>query len=192
MLNAPAACKTSERTFAMLGDIGSPSPDLSHHYLYMGITTPLTTTLLFLTLTLSASSGQLHRTRHKVKNNSQSQSRRAKPTIGVMKLMADLRARGATVGRGGTVSQSFFSTKGRIITVNKSDVQVFEHANASLAEAEAKRISSNGTGTGTSRVSWIATPHFYRRGNLITLYIGDDASVIDALAAVLGQQFAGG
>lgn len=158
----------------------------------MRVTTPLTTALLFLTLTVSASSGQTHRTRHKGKDRSQSQSRRTKPTSGVMKLMADLRARGATVGRGGTVSQPFFSTKGRIITVNRIDVQVFEYANASLAETEAKRISPSGTGTGTSMVSWIATPHFYRRGNLIALYVGDDASVIEALTAVLGQQFAGG
>lgn len=158
----------------------------------MRATTPLTAALLFLALTASASLGQAHRARHKGKTRSPSQSRRTEQTTGVTKLMADLRARGVTVGRGGTVSQPFFSTKGRIITVNKSDVQVFEYANALLAEAEAKRISPSGAGTGTSMVSWIATPHFYRRGNVIALYVGDDASVIEALTAALGRQFAGG
>ena len=36
------------------------------------------------------------------------------------------------------------------------------------------------------------TPHFYKNDDLIVVHIGDDESVLDALAGTLGTQFAGG
>lgn len=38
----------------------------------------------------------------------------------------------------------------------------------------------------------MATPHFYRSGNVIALYVGDDAATLAALERALGPQFAGG
>ncbi len=41
-------------------------------------------------------------------------------------------------------------------------------------------------------VSWVATPHYYRRGRLQVIYIGEEDTVRTALRAVLGAAFAGG
>jgi hypothetical protein len=41
-------------------------------------------------------------------------------------------------------------------------------------------------------VSWIDTPHFYQSGNIIVLYVGNTAEVIEILLEALGPQFAGG
>jgi hypothetical protein len=37
----------------------------------------------------------------------------------------------------------------------------------------------------------VATPHFYKAGRLIVLYVGDSTGVTNVLEAELGQQFAG-
>jgi len=101
-------------------------------------------------------------------------------------------AQGVKVGRGGRVSQPFFSVSGQILAVEGEDVQVFRYATAAAARREAGRVSPDGSSVGTSTMSWMSTPHFFRKDNLIVIYVGDNAAVLRALAAVLGAQFAGG
>jgi len=103
-----------------------------------------------------------------------------------------LRAAGVKVEPGGRVSQPFFSVGGQILAVEGEDVQVFRYATARAAGREAGRVSPDGSSVGTNMMSWMSTPHFFRKDNLIVLYVGDNAAVLRALAAVLGAQFAGG
>jgi hypothetical protein len=107
-------------------------------------------------------------------------------------LVEALKAQGLGVERAGGVSQPFFSVEGRALTVNGENVQVFQYRTAEAAAKEAGRISPDGSGTGTSMVSWVGTPHFFRGGKLIVLYVGDDPNVLGALRAHLGAQYAGG
>jgi len=106
-------------------------------------------------------------------------------------LMRSLRAPGLTVKRGGRISQPFFSVRGSILTVNGEEVQVFEYANARVAEKDAKKVSARGNDVGMSMPMWIAPPHFYKSGRLIVLYLGESPSVIKGLEGALGPQFAG-
>lgn len=106
-------------------------------------------------------------------------------------LVDQLETNGATVATTGTIAQPFFTPQGQIIAVNGQDVQVFEYAGEAAASAEADLVSPDGSSVGTSIMSWLAPPHFYHRGWLIVLYVGDDSGVIDALERVLGPQFAG-
>ncbi len=78
-----------------------------------------------------------------------------------------------------------------MIKVRGEDVQVFQYSNAAAADAEASLVSPNGMGVGTTKLHWIGPPHFYKKGKLLVLYIGDDDKVLKALDAVLGRQFAG-
>jgi hypothetical protein len=114
------------------------------------------------------------------------------PVSDYVSLIDNLRAADATVNPAGEVSQPFFSVKGQVIKVNGEDVQVFEYIDKAAAEAEAKLVSPDGSSIGTSMVSWIAPPHFYRAGRIIVLYVGESGSVLDALESVLDSQFAGG
>lgn len=106
-------------------------------------------------------------------------------------LVGRLEANGANVEATSTVSQPFFTPEGQIIAVNGQDVQVFEYDSEAAASAEADLVSPDGGSVGTSMMSWIAPPHFFRGGQLIVLYVGDDTGVMDALESVLGPQFAG-
>ncbi len=107
-------------------------------------------------------------------------------------LISDLKGAGAEVQMGGTLQQSFFSVEARILKVNGEDVQVFEYPYASTADAQAARVSSTGSTVGTSMISWVNTPHFFKKSGLIVLYVGKNQSILDALKKTLGEQFAGG
>lgn len=98
---------------------------------------------------------------------------------------------GADVEFGDTVDQAFFSVPGQIIKVDGTDVQVFEYATAQDMGTEASQVTEDGSSIGTSMVSWMAPPHFYRSGRLLVLYVGEDQAVIDLLESVIGPQFAG-
>ena len=113
------------------------------------------------------------------------------PVEDYVSLADALRAAGADVQPGDTVEQPFFSVTGQIIQVNGADVQVFEYESAEALEADASQVAPDGGSVGTSMVTWMATPHFFKSGRVLVLYVGDDTTVYDLLKGVLGEQFAG-
>lgn len=114
------------------------------------------------------------------------------PVKDYVSLVDALRGAGVKVEPAGDASQEFLSPKGQAITVNGERVEVYEYPDAAAADAEAARISPNGSSTDTMMITWIATPHFFKKDKLIVLYVGDSAAIVKALEGVLGPQFAGG
>jgi hypothetical protein len=110
---------------------------------------------------------------------------------GLEGLVEALQAEGAQVELGDAIEQPFFSVPGLIIKVDGADIQVFEYASAEAMGLEASQISGDGSSIGTSMVTWMAPPHFYRSGRLLALYVGEDQAVIDLLESAVGPQFAG-
>jgi hypothetical protein len=106
-------------------------------------------------------------------------------------LVAALQAAGATIETGDPISQPFFSVEGNIIKVNGADVQVFEYESSEAMELESSQIAPDGSSNATTMITWIDTPHFYKAGRIIVLYVGNDATVLDLLEKILGSQFAG-
>lgn len=106
-------------------------------------------------------------------------------------LLSALKVAGATAEVGDSIIQDFFSVEGKTVKVNGADLQVFEYENAEAMEKDASNVTPDGGSIGTSMVNWIDTPHFYKAGRIITLYVGSDNAVLDLLDNVLGPQFAG-
>ena len=106
-------------------------------------------------------------------------------------LVAAVRLAGATAEPAGTVSQVFFGPEGQVLSINGQDVQIFEFPGEEEVNAAVQSISQDGSSIGTTMVTWVAAPHFYRGGRLIGLYVGEDGGVIEVLNQVLGAQFAG-
>lgn len=102
-----------------------------------------------------------------------------------------LKAQGLNVQGAGEVSQPFFSVEGRALSVGGENVQVFRYATAEAAGKDAAQVSPDGSSVGTSMMTWVAPPHFYRKDNLLVLYVGTNAEVLRALQSVMGAQFAG-
>lgn len=118
---------------------------------------------------------------------------KSRKTSDYLGLIKNLRGKGANVeSTKEKVSQPFFSVPGRIIRVNNGFLQVFEYPHAAAADSEAKRVNPDGMSIGTSKPSWMATPHFFRSGKLIVLFLGDDQSLLKILQTTIGFQFAGG
>ncbi|MEO8434611.1 MAG: hypothetical protein ABI596_06925 [Pyrinomonadaceae bacterium] len=138
--------------------------------------------------------GQSARHRHRNKarparTHSSSKTKSAE----LVRLSETIRAHDGTVAlTRERVSQPFFSVAGRIININGEALQVFEYATPAAANAEARRVSADGTTIGTSKPTWMATPHFFKSGKLIVLYIGGNQTILDLLRRTSGNQFAGG
>lgn len=113
------------------------------------------------------------------------------PVEEYVSLVDSLRGAGATVEPGDSIEQAFFTVSGQIVKVNGADVQVFEYETAEVMEADAAQVAPDGGSIGTSMVTWVATPHFYKAGRILVLYVGDDQAILDLLAGALGPQFAG-
>lgn len=150
---------------------------------------------VFLLSIVALTTGQATNKRHLPRTGARGthSASKALATTELSKLLKSLRAKGATVVlTDEKISQPFFSSKARIITINGEGVQVFEYARASALEREVRRVSSDGMTVGTSKPSWMAPPHFFRRGKLIVLYVGANESILKVLQSSLGAQFAGG
>lgn len=103
-----------------------------------------------------------------------------------------LRDAGATIKSDEIIQQEFFTVEGRILKVDGTAVQVFEYKTAEAMEVEAALVAPDGGSVGTSMMMWMATPHFFKAGRLLVIYVGDDAKTLELLKSVLGDQFAGG
>ncbi len=149
--------------------------------------------VLFL-LTASATFGQSpkHRHRNKAGAGHPHSSLKTKSSE-LLRLAQKLRASGATVAlTREKISQPFFSVPGKIMKINGEAVQVFEYSTPSAANADAKRVSADGTTIGISKPTWMAPPHFFKSGKLIVLYVGGNQTLVELLRTALGNQFAGG
>ncbi len=86
---------------------------------------------------------------------------------------------------------SSFSVPIKVISVGGVDVQVFEFKDESEAQASSLTVSEDGTEIGPSVIRWMDTPHFYTKGKLIVLYVGQNPEITNLFESLLGTQFAG-
>lgn len=106
-------------------------------------------------------------------------------------LVQHLRSSGLRVESLGEVEQPFFTPKARVIRIGTAgEAQVYEYATEEQAAAEAAKVNADGS-IGGSMPMWIAPPHFFRRRNLIVLYLGSDENTLLNLRGLLGTEFAG-
>jgi hypothetical protein len=106
-------------------------------------------------------------------------------------LIDHLRADSHTVTPGEPLSQPFFSVKGQATTVDTETIQIYEYADAQSMEADASKVSHDGGSVGTSMMSWVGPPHFFKKGRILVLYIGQEKTLLQELTSLLGSQFAG-
>jgi len=106
-------------------------------------------------------------------------------------LAAALEAQGIMAVKGERIEQPFFSVPAVLLNTADTGIQVFEYADEAAAQADSELVASDGSSVGTSMPFWVGAPHFFHSGKLVVLYLGSDESLLTALEAVLGPQFAG-
>lgn len=112
-----------------------------------------------------------------------------------------LRDSGASIRDEGETGRGlFYDAEYRIVEIDGNPIQVYEYANVKAMEAEASGVSPDGFSitkdwgdgkTSSIFVNWIGTPHFYKAGRIIVIYIGNNCSMISLLENAFGRQFAG-
>ena len=118
-------------------------------------------------------------------------ARASSTSSGVDEVIAALREAGVQVRSSGTVDQPFFPVPAQVYTVDGNDLQLYEFATAADAESAAAEVSPTGSAVGTSMMSWMAPPHFFRKDRVIANYLGSSEKILAELQGVLGPQFAG-
>jgi hypothetical protein len=111
--------------------------------------------------------------------------------FGMSELIDALHAQGLDAKAGDSLEQPFFSVAGHFVNFNEESLQVFEYASAEAMEHDAALVDPDGGSIGTTMVSWVGTPHFYKKGQVIVLYIGDNQELLKMFENILGLQFAG-
>jgi hypothetical protein len=91
----------------------------------------------------------------------------------------------------GTFKYEFFAPVARAYWNPKGEVILWQFPSRARASRAAARIRSDGNAIGGVRVLWKGEPHWFRRGRVIALSLGN-ATMLRALTRVLGRQIAGG
>ena len=112
-----------------------------------------------------------------------------------------LRDSGASIRDEGETGRGlFYDAEYRIVEVDGISIQVYEFASVKDMEVNASGVSRYGTqitkdwGDGMISsvfVNWIGTPHFYKAGQIIVIYVGNNYAIISLLQNGFGKQFAG-
>ena len=115
----------------------------------------------------------------------------------IQNVVKGLERRFGQLGKSGILSDSIFGVDAQLVLVGDAEVQLYEFKDSSQAKEASGRISPDGgtitsaDGQTVSSVRWIGPPHFYLRGNLITLYVGDSIEITEVLDSTAGEKFAG-
>jgi len=106
-------------------------------------------------------------------------------------VVAALRAENVDVKEVETLEQPFYAVPAHIFTADGEDLQLYEFASAAEAERAAAQVDARGSTIGTTKMSWLAPPHFFRKDRVIAIHLGYSASTRAALERVMGKPFAG-
>lgn len=79
----------------------------------------------------------------------------------------------------------------RRVEVKGNPVRIYEYRNSQEMELDAEKISKDGCTIGYGIYEWKAAPHFYKSGNIIVHYLGDDNKIMGTMEKFMGSQFAG-
>lgn len=94
------------------------------------------------------------------------------------------------------VDADILQGKRKWLTVNKEEhLTVYLYESSEKMEEDASYLDSGGSsytnGKNSMKISWASLPHFYKKDNMIVLYVGENADITHALEEILGTQFAG-
>jgi len=94
------------------------------------------------------------------------------------------------------VEEDILQGQRKWLTLNEEEhISVYLYENNEKMEEDASYIDSGGAsydnGINSVKISWVSLPHFYKKENMIVLYVGQNADITNALEQIVGEQFAG-
>ncbi|NLX62176.1 MAG: hypothetical protein GXZ06_06685 [Tissierellia bacterium] len=94
------------------------------------------------------------------------------------------------------VEKSILAGKRKWITINDSEnISVYLYNKNEQMEKDASYLSADGSSYDNGRkvvmIEWFSYPYFFKKENMIVLYVGDNLEIVHILEEFLGPQFAG-
>ncbi|MBU1225594.1 MAG: hypothetical protein KJ698_00080 [Actinobacteria bacterium] len=102
--------------------------------------------------------------------------------------VAALTQAGALVEEVGSQDWGPFSIQANYLTVDGHELWVYEYPDTTTRESEASTIAMRGWSVNNTPVEWLGNPHYWLKGRVIVLYLGDDAGVIKGVTSAVGPQ----
>lgn len=87
--------------------------------------------------------------------------------------------------------QGVLSGNFTILDINGDNVGIYEYRSSQEMEEAAKTIRADASIIGNTTYDWESEPHFYKGGDIIISYIGDNKDIIKKIEKFMGRQFAG-
>ena len=94
------------------------------------------------------------------------------------------------------VGEDILQGQRKWLTINDKDhISVYIYDSDEKMEEDASYIHEGGSsynnGKHATEISWASYPHFFKKDNIIVLYVGENLEIIDGLKEIVGPQFAG-
>jgi hypothetical protein len=108
------------------------------------------------------------------------------------KLYRSMNTKGKTfiITKGG--NNNIFRMESHDLHINNHIISIYEFKSREEVNEHVKKVSIDGKNIDDfGIVEWAGQPHFFRKDNLIILYVGNDGEILSALQKVAGDQFAG-
>ena len=92
-------------------------------------------------------------------------------------------------------SDSFFSVERQYILIGEDIISFYEYETNEAMELDAACVDRGGCSINVPGrsvcISWVSLPHFYKKGNVIVNYVGENEQILNFLEANYGKEFAG-
>lgn len=94
------------------------------------------------------------------------------------------------------VGEDILQGQRKWLSINDGEhISVYLYKTREEMEKDASYMHGSGTsyrnGIKNVEISWASDPHFYKKGNIIVLYVGENQEIINVLEEIIGLQFAG-
>lgn len=91
--------------------------------------------------------------------------------------------------------RDFLPTTRKRLIIGDEAIEIYLYRSSKAMEKDSKRIDSGGCSYSswyrTVYVTWISNTYFYKKGNIIVQYVGENEKIISDLKDILGEHFAG-
>ena len=103
------------------------------------------------------------------------------------KLVTELKSRGYTIEINDNENSMLPGAESKELAIHQNEViSVFVYENRALMEKNSEDVSNN-----SGFYGWISDPHFYKKENIIVLYVGKNVEIINNLNQTIGEQLVG-
>ena len=102
-------------------------------------------------------------------------------------LVTELKVRGYTIEIHDYENSMLPGAEQKILTLHQNEViSVFLYKSKETMEKISEDVSNN-----SYFFEWLSNPHFFKKKNIIVLYVGEDIEIVNNLNQIIGVQFAG-